>query len=146
MPKTNSAWLEQAEKELDYYLSGTLPFWDGIILFNETKVLLKKGQTPVKMDCRKLWSLFLNKKEAISNGLSLDNIQYDIHRWYCEEEIPLIYGREADNLKGKGFALSKTPTVGVLVQYSTPIVSACAVPALKDFVQKLSTFTETIQT
>ncbi|EME32108.1 hypothetical protein Gasu2_10580 [Galdieria sulphuraria] len=131
-------WLTQVEKEIDKYMNVSLPFWDIIVIFTKNKILLERGsEIPQKIDCRKLWNLFQDKKEAISSGILLDDIQYDIHRWYGESEVALIYGREAENLKGKGFALAKTEDVAALILYSAPVVSAYAVPALKALMQNI---------
>lgn len=95
VPQNN--WQTRVESEVEKYMSSSLPFWDVIVFFTENKVLLKKGvEPPKKIDCRlvplvfgarsysvccsKLWSLFQDKKEAISSGFALDGIHYDIHR------------------------------------------------------------------
>lgn len=65
---------------------------------------------------------------------------FTVKSWYGDLSVPLIYGREAEDLKGKGFALSKIEDVAALVLYSAPVVSAYAVPALKELMQKIAQF------
>ncbi|GJQ13654.1 hypothetical protein GpartN1_g5445.t1 [Galdieria partita] len=133
------SWQTQVENEVDKYMNVTLPFWDLFVLFTKDKVLLERGvEKPPNIDCRKLWNLFQDKKEAISSGILLGDIQYDIHRWYGDLDVGLIYGREAENLKGKGIAVAKTEGFAALVLYSAPAVSAYSVPALKELIQKIA--------
>jgi len=75
------SWHTQVETEIEKYMKPPLPFWDVIVIFTENKVLLKKGAEILQsVDCRKLWSLFGDKKEAITSGVVLDGTQYEVHR------------------------------------------------------------------
>eukprot|EP01027_Heterolobosea_sp_BB2_P017986 GEZU01025409.1.p1 GENE.GEZU01025409.1~~GEZU01025409.1.p1 ORF type:complete len:157 (-),score=36.31 GEZU01025409.1:59-481(-) len=96
-----------------------------------------------KTEAIQLTTAFDDYTTTMGKGVVFNNKHYAVHRFYPENNPPLIYGRAAES-EGDGFVLSKVVKSGgsadnkkdllfVFVSYALPTVSANAIPKVIKF-------------
>jgi len=115
----------------------TMKEWSRGVVFNDEGHVLASSFSANEAEVKLLLTAFKDYDSTVGGGLTLEGQNYDVHRFY----EALIYGRRGDVENGEGIALckvtgakSKKPVFG-LITFSFPILTARAVPQLRDFMQ-----------
>jgi len=113
--------------------------WSRAVVFNEEGHVLGSTFAANEPELKLLLSAFKDYDTTVGGGLTIDGQNYDVHRYYDNQG--LIYGRRGEAENGEGIALCKVTgakskkAVFGLITFGFPILTARAVPQLRDFMQ-----------
>ncbi|EFA77818.1 hypothetical protein PPL_09316 [Heterostelium album PN500] len=94
-----------------------------------------------KDELTELIALFESGNRVISTGITLGDINYEVHRYFEE----MIVGRKAEEAEGEGIALIKVPvksaatntdsgqSIYMLATYKLPTLSSKIIPMMKEY-------------
>eukprot|EP00007_Cunea_sp_BSH-02190019_P009966 CAMPEP_0174231792 /NCGR_PEP_ID=MMETSP0417-20130205/2243_1 /TAXON_ID=242541 /ORGANISM="Mayorella sp, Strain BSH-02190019" /LENGTH=132 /DNA_ID=CAMNT_0015309743 /DNA_START=186 /DNA_END=580 /DNA_ORIENTATION=+ len=112
-------------------------FENALVIDHDAKVLASKNVDTSKFaaEIPNLPKLFASRDTAVRAGVDFLGEHYDVHRAYED----LIYGRRGDSATGAGVALCRVKRksdgnfVYSIAVFKFPVISANAVPRLRDF-------------
>eukprot|EP00293_Proteomonas_sulcata_P002131 CAMPEP_0184318976 /NCGR_PEP_ID=MMETSP1049-20130417/105876_1 /TAXON_ID=77928 /ORGANISM="Proteomonas sulcata, Strain CCMP704" /LENGTH=132 /DNA_ID=CAMNT_0026638965 /DNA_START=27 /DNA_END=425 /DNA_ORIENTATION=- len=117
--------------------------WTRAVIFDsQSQPLGSIGKQIQAKDLQVFTTAFNDRDTTFGQGLNIDGVNYEVHRFY--EEEGLIYGRthSVDPQDGEGICLARVKRASdggfayAVITYKFPVLSAKAVPELQAFMNQ----------